>query len=343
MICVLDIIAGPARGRRLWIRTNDKMEVGRISSADFSVPTDPHMSRHHLILEGTVTSFRIRDVGSANGTFVNNARVSTVELCNGDKIRAGETTFEVSVLDDDQNPHAKDGFTFGSPAGGEPWTLPARSVSALPAAEFDGEATRRCVLPQERRGDWTGEADRHAAKSQTVQNSQGWWADYPFKSSAIPCLMEETGPRTPGPALLLDLMARWAGEYSLTAIVDVERLGRFGRQQVGAMVEQGSVSWHSPSVCSIVDNRSRDFQRMIESALSQDALILLGSHCALNPQWLSEFAEQVPRPSVLSRSVHDPASDVSRQLLDVVRFVVFERDSSGRLSLLLREMVVQPG
>ena len=111
MICVFDVIEGPARGKRFWLRQDERIEIGRISTADFSVPADHHMSRHHLIVEATVGAFRVRDVGSANGTYVNNSKVSALELCSGDKIRAGSSTFAVSLISDDTSPHAADGLS----------------------------------------------------------------------------------------------------------------------------------------------------------------------------------------------------------------------------------------
>ena len=129
MICVLDITAGPERGRRVWIKADERLEIGRISTADMAITTDPHMSRRHLVLEGTAQTFRLRDVGSANGTFVNAARISNVELCHGDRVRAGSTVFEVSLLADDENPHQRDGITFTAAArGGQ--TADARELSS---------------------------------------------------------------------------------------------------------------------------------------------------------------------------------------------------------------------
>ena len=114
MICVFDVIEGPARGKRFWMRQDQRMEIGRISTADISIPADHHMSRHHMIVEATVESFRVRDVGSANGTFVNNAKISALDLCSGDKIRAGTSTFKVSLISDDTSPHAADGLSLDS-------------------------------------------------------------------------------------------------------------------------------------------------------------------------------------------------------------------------------------
>ncbi len=111
MICVFDVIDGPARGKRFWMRSHQRMAVGRISTADFAVVADSHMSRHHLVLEANCEVLRLRDVGSANGTFVNETRINALELRAGDQIRAGSTVFELSILADHEDPHSKDGLT----------------------------------------------------------------------------------------------------------------------------------------------------------------------------------------------------------------------------------------
>ncbi|MCC6511266.1 MAG: FHA domain-containing protein [Pirellulaceae bacterium] len=134
MICVFDVIEGPARGKRFWLRANQRIAVGRISTADFSVPADSHMSRHHLIFEANCEVIRVRDAGSANGTFVNDARINSLELCAGDKIRAGATIIEISVLADHEDPHAKDGVSIITFSG----RMTRSGISGAPAA---GDAT----------------------------------------------------------------------------------------------------------------------------------------------------------------------------------------------------------
>ncbi len=349
MICVLDVTAGPARGRRFWLRTSQTIEIGRISSADFSVPSDPHMSRRHLILEGTISSFRVRDVGSANGTFVNNAKISAVELCSGDRIRAGESTFEVSVLDDDENPHAKDGFTFSSPNASSLSTpeSPVRLVplfpSDSPSDESDEQVTRRCQLAKEQSKQSLPQPSLNYEKRTshvcTVLSNNSWWSDYNFRMSDIPCLLEETSERTDNTSLLPEMLKRLEPEFTLTAIINVERLGRFGRQLLGTMVERGNVTWHNPSVCTILDDCSREFMRMIESALAQDALVLIGAKTPPNAVWLEDLVAEVSRPSTLGRLLRQPNADVMHKLLSTVDFVVFEHDRNGHLSLLLRDLV----
>ncbi len=343
MICVLDVTSGPARGKRFWLRTHQQVEIGRISSADFAVPADPHMSRRHLILEGTVSAFRVRDVGSANGTFVNNAKITSVELCTGDRIRAGETVFDVSVLDDDANPHGKDGVLFGSSLSksvAAPLEDQGASVKQLAPADasyHDAELTQRCQISSDSKLE--PPPLKRSSIIGTVLSNNTWWADFNFRVSDIPCLLDESTERSAKSSLLPEMLQRLETDYALTAIIDVEKLGRYGRQQLGTLVEQGLVKWHAPSVCSIVDDRSRDFVRMIESSLTQDALILIGARTTLDPSWLEHFVSQVTRPSQLNRVLREPHSELIHQLLSTVEFVVFEQDRQGRLSLLLRDLV----
>lgn len=97
MICLLNVVAGPATGTKRRLTHGQRLTIGRLSNSDFSIAADLHMSRKHLIIEGLADAFRVRDVGSSNGTFVNDFSVSVIELCDGDFIRAGTTVFQVTL------------------------------------------------------------------------------------------------------------------------------------------------------------------------------------------------------------------------------------------------------
>jgi pSer/pThr/pTyr-binding forkhead associated (FHA) protein len=81
----------------VFLGNNQRLVIGRLSTADFSIPSDQHLSRNHLLVESDDTGFRVRDLGSCNGTFVNNAPISQVEIFSGDIIRAGKSVFEVQL------------------------------------------------------------------------------------------------------------------------------------------------------------------------------------------------------------------------------------------------------
>lgn len=58
---------------------------------------DPFVSRNHAQITVTPEGLRLRDLGSANGTFVNEQRVDDVRLSEGDEVRLGKSTFRVGI------------------------------------------------------------------------------------------------------------------------------------------------------------------------------------------------------------------------------------------------------
>ena len=64
--------------------------LGRDGRADLRV-RDPRVSRRHVRLEVTEGRVLLTDLGSANGTLVNGARVETAELTDGDVLQLGTT------------------------------------------------------------------------------------------------------------------------------------------------------------------------------------------------------------------------------------------------------------
>lgn len=107
VITVLDIVRGPARGKRVWVAQNACLEIGRENGVDFVIRGDKRLSRRHLLIETAGHGSRARDLGSSNGTFVNDQKVSVSELRQGDIIRIGDTSIEVSFLEDGANPVAR--------------------------------------------------------------------------------------------------------------------------------------------------------------------------------------------------------------------------------------------
>lgn len=58
------------------------------------------MSRHHFVVEGFESGFRLRDLDSRNGTRLNGVMVAVATLQSGDSIRAGATTLAVELCVD---------------------------------------------------------------------------------------------------------------------------------------------------------------------------------------------------------------------------------------------------
>ncbi|HVG18818.1 MAG TPA: DUF309 domain-containing protein [Blastocatellia bacterium] len=82
--------SGPQAGKRIEL---DKIKImfGRHQACD-GVIIHPTVSREHFFIEQTGGTFFLVDQGSENGTFVNDERVSWVELRDGDRIQAGPFT-----------------------------------------------------------------------------------------------------------------------------------------------------------------------------------------------------------------------------------------------------------
>jgi serine/threonine-protein kinase len=112
---VLSVVKGPIKGRTFAFDEHDTFIFGRADDCHARLPEqDETASRHHFILEVNPPQARIRDLGSLNGTYVNDAkqggrsrsetpeqaaarRFPEVDLKHGDVIRVGETVFAVQV------------------------------------------------------------------------------------------------------------------------------------------------------------------------------------------------------------------------------------------------------
>jgi pSer/pThr/pTyr-binding forkhead associated (FHA) protein len=79
---------GPAKGARFLI-AEDKCSIGRSPESAIFLD-DVTVSRSHAEIIRSGKGFQILDLGSLNGTYVNNGSVKTVELKTGDEIQVGK-------------------------------------------------------------------------------------------------------------------------------------------------------------------------------------------------------------------------------------------------------------
>ena len=70
--------------------------VGRKDDCDLRIPLE-QVSRRHAMLMVTDKTVTIRDLGSSNGTYVNNERVTEQDLAPGDRVVIGPVVFTVQV------------------------------------------------------------------------------------------------------------------------------------------------------------------------------------------------------------------------------------------------------
>jgi pSer/pThr/pTyr-binding forkhead associated (FHA) protein len=72
--------------------------IGRALHCNLSID-DPHISQHHTQIiadrdeQGGKVSYRLKDLYSTNGTFVNNQRVDAIQLKDHDTVCIGSSIF----------------------------------------------------------------------------------------------------------------------------------------------------------------------------------------------------------------------------------------------------------
>ncbi len=73
----------------------ERWTLGRSTENDFGYPEDSGLSRHHLVFEKEGDDWTIRDLGSKNGTLLNDTRILTKHLLHpGDRVTASRLVLQ---------------------------------------------------------------------------------------------------------------------------------------------------------------------------------------------------------------------------------------------------------
>ncbi|HZM69236.1 MAG TPA: FHA domain-containing protein [Candidatus Cryosericum sp.] len=94
----LAVLQGKAAGTIYKVERASTV-IGRVES-DVNVD-DPEVSRQHARLEIQGSRVVLRDLGSTNGTFVNEVKVAEVELQDRSEFRIGGTHFMLILMDEE--------------------------------------------------------------------------------------------------------------------------------------------------------------------------------------------------------------------------------------------------
>jgi predicted component of type VI protein secretion system len=84
---MLVVRQGPEIGTR-YALTGDEVSVGRVPDNDIQLD-DVTVSRQHAVLVRQGSAWLVRDLGSLNGTYVNNQRVDESPVRHGDDVQIG--------------------------------------------------------------------------------------------------------------------------------------------------------------------------------------------------------------------------------------------------------------
>ncbi|MCA9213207.1 MAG: GGDEF domain-containing protein [Planctomycetales bacterium] len=107
----------------LWELDRESLTLGRAKDCDIQLDDDS-VSREHAVIRHDLDGYTIKDLGSTNGTWVNDKRVDSAELTAGDRVRCGsqimkflsadhielqyhETVYKMTTTDGLTNAHNK--------------------------------------------------------------------------------------------------------------------------------------------------------------------------------------------------------------------------------------------
>jgi len=105
----LQIAAGPLTDSTYFL-TEPELRIGRDPSNSLAI-SDLSLSRRHCVLSREQDIYKICDLDSRNGTFVNGGAVSEKQLSHGDRISVGESVFV--FLDREEEEQDADGAIRG--------------------------------------------------------------------------------------------------------------------------------------------------------------------------------------------------------------------------------------
>ncbi len=127
--------------------------IGRGSRVHVPLDDNPIVSRRHASIRSEMDYHVLKDLGGANGTFVNESRVKEVRLRLGDRIILGKHTLRYEEADG--SAQSLEGVTFGD--GGDeatetkpiqaisdgdeevsPWEADKRRMGPAPGSDFSG-------------------------------------------------------------------------------------------------------------------------------------------------------------------------------------------------------------
>src|SRR6516162_8520360 len=98
------IVQGPDGQLKPVPLTGSRLSVGRSSAVELSFPEDAGLSRQHFAFEAQGEDWTVQDLGSKNGTFVNNIPLKArLILRPGDRITAGHLVVVYSPNSADPN------------------------------------------------------------------------------------------------------------------------------------------------------------------------------------------------------------------------------------------------
>lgn len=87
---------GPLAGKQIDLTPPFRLSVGRSEAADWAFPGDQFLSNRHFEIVWADHACMLRDLESANGTFLDGKRLAEARLARRCEVVAGQTTFVIT-------------------------------------------------------------------------------------------------------------------------------------------------------------------------------------------------------------------------------------------------------
>lgn len=91
----LVILSGMEKGKKILL-VSASTTIGRSAQCNIHLK-DPRTSRIHAEIVREPDGFTLKDLGSANGTWINGSRIKSRKLRNGDRITIGSTELLLTI------------------------------------------------------------------------------------------------------------------------------------------------------------------------------------------------------------------------------------------------------
>ena len=88
---ILHLVQGPDAPKK-YVIEGEAAVVGRAVDAAIQVPS-AELSRHHMVLNKHGNQYRVLDLDSRNGVYLNGVRIHSAVLRDGDTIQLGNVVF----------------------------------------------------------------------------------------------------------------------------------------------------------------------------------------------------------------------------------------------------------
>ena len=166
-LATIILIAHPENkllGKRFHLAPGAALGIGRDPSSGVSLPDVPSVSRNHALLRHRGGNVTIEDLGSANGTYINDRPVDSLTLLqSGDRFQLGAVHFKLLNELDIETAYHDAMFELANRDG---------LTGAYNKRRFDSEIEREfrrilwnCLAPGNRQQDQREKADPHRTMS----------------------------------------------------------------------------------------------------------------------------------------------------------------------------------